>query len=86
MLKMRECGYFTYGEEEAAGADSKIVEIASQYLAFNLGLGKLDFKLLKVMLKYTKLHKVIRILISRRFVRFIWQGVKRRIRSAIDVK
>lgn len=86
MLKMREGGYFIYSEDEAAKADSKIFEIASQYFAFNLGLGKLDFKLLKVMLKYGKIDKVIRTLISRRFVKFIWQGVKRRIISATGIK
>lgn len=86
MLKMREGRYFIYNEEEAAKADSKIFEIASQYFAFNLGLGNLDFKLLRVMLKYAKIDKVIRSLISRRFVRFIWQGVKRRIRSAIEIR
>ena len=86
MLKMREGGYFIYSEDEAAKADSKIFEIASQYFAFNLGLGKLDFKLLKVMLKYGRIDKVIRTLISRRFVKFIWQGVKRRIISATGIK
>ncbi len=86
MLKMREGGYFIYSEDEAAKADSKIFEIASQYFAFNLGLGKLDFKLLKVLLKYGKIDKVIRTSISRRFVKFIWQGVKRRIRNATGIK